>query len=88
MLPLNPRPGFSRALAAEVNGEGRGDSSRVIAVGVGALGSQVVSNLVRGGFGQWTLVDHDLLQSSQPWPTCAWRLGAGSAEVTLDWLTC
>ena len=62
LLPLNPRPGFSRALAAEVNGEGRGDSSHVIAVGVGALGSQVVSNLVRGGFGQWTLVDQDLLQ--------------------------
>ena len=62
LLPLNPRRGFSRALAAEVNGEGRGDSSQVIAVGVGALGSQVVSNLVRGGFGQWTLVDHDLLQ--------------------------
>ena len=61
LLPLNPRPGFSRALAAEVNGEGRGDSSQVIAVGVGALGSQVVSNLARGGFGQWTLVDNDLL---------------------------
>ena len=62
LLPLNPRPGFSRALAAEVNGEESGDSSKVLAVGVGALGSQVVSNLVRGGFGQWTLVDHDLLQ--------------------------
>ena len=58
---LNPRPGFSRELAAEVNGESRADSSRVIAVGVGALGSQVVSNLARGGFGQWTLVDNDLL---------------------------
>ena len=62
LLPLNPRPGFSRALAAEVNGEHPDDSSNVIAVGVGALGSQVVVNLVRGGFGQWTLVDHDLLQ--------------------------
>ena len=61
LLPLNPRPGFSRALAAEVNGESLGDSSQVIAVGVGALGSLVVSNLARGGFGQWTLVDNDLL---------------------------
>ena len=61
LLPLNPRPGFSRELAAEVNGESRADTSRVIAVGVGALGSQVVSNLARGGFGQWTLVDNDLL---------------------------
>ena len=62
ILPLNPRPGFSRALAAKSNGESREDSSRAIAVGVGALGSQVVVNLARGGFGQWTLVDHDLLQ--------------------------
>ena len=61
LVPLNPRPGFSRELAAEVNGESRADSSLVIAVGVGALGSQVVSNLARGGFGQWTLVDNDLL---------------------------
>ena len=61
LLPLNPRPGFSSELAAEVNGESRADTSRVIAVGVGALGSQVVSNLTRGGFGQWTLVDNDLL---------------------------
>ena len=61
LLPLNPRPGLSRVLASEVNGEGCDDSSRVIAVGVGALGSQVVSNLTRGGFGQWTLVDNDLL---------------------------
>ena len=60
LLPLNPRPGFSRALAANVNGEYREDSSHVIAVGAGALGSQVVVNLARGGFGQWTLVDHDL----------------------------
>ena len=61
LLPLNPRVGFSRSLAAEVNGESRSDSLQVIAVGVGALGSQAVSNLARGGFGQWTLVDNDLL---------------------------
>ena len=61
LLPLNPRPGFSRSLAARVNGEIREDPTPVIAVGAGALGSQVVVNLVRGGFGQWTLVDHDLL---------------------------
>ena len=61
LQPLNPRPGFSRGLAAKANGY-RENSSRVVAVGVGALGSQVVVNLVRGGFGQWTLVDKDLLQ--------------------------
>ena len=62
VLPLNPRVGLSRALAARVNGENRENSCQLVAVGVGALGSQVAVNLVRGGFGQWTLVDHDLLQ--------------------------
>lgn len=31
------------------------------AIGVGALGSQVVMNLARAGFGRWTLIDDDLL---------------------------
>ena len=79
--PLNPRPGFSRVLAAEVNGEGHSDASEVIAVGVGALGSQVVSNLVRGGFGQWTLVDHDLLQPHNLGRHALGGWAAGSAEV-------
>ncbi|MCY4623397.1 MAG: ThiF family adenylyltransferase [Chloroflexi bacterium] len=61
LVPLNPRPGLTRALAAEVNGQ-HPNASHVIAVGLGSLGSQVVVNLVRGGFGQWTLVDNDLLQ--------------------------
>ena len=34
---------------------------KAVAVGQGALGSQVVSNLVRTGFGSWTLIDCDVL---------------------------
>ena len=88
LRPLNPRLGFTRALAAEVNGEGRGDSSHVIAVGVGALGSQVVSNLVRGGFGQWTLVDHDLLQPHNLGRHAlgSWALGVPKALGLTDML--
>ena len=90
LLPLNPRPGFSRALAAEVNGEGHGDASEVIAVGVGALGSQVVSNLVRGGFGQWTLVDHDLLQPHNLGRHAlgGWALGLPKSFSLADVLNC
>ncbi len=33
----------------------------VTAVGLGALGSQVVLNLARQGLSKWTLIDHDLL---------------------------
>ena len=88
LLPLNPRPGFTRALAAEVNGEGRGDSSNVIAVGVGALGSQVVSNLVRAGFGKWTLIDNDLLQPHNLGRHAlgGWALGVPKALALADML--
>ncbi|MCY4353322.1 MAG: ThiF family adenylyltransferase [Truepera sp.] len=37
------------------------DSRNFVAIGQGALGSQVVSNLLRTGFGSWILVDNDLL---------------------------
>lgn len=61
LVPLNPRHAFSRSLASAVNGFPRSIPIAVTAIGVGALGSQVTSNLVRGGFGQWTLIDSDVL---------------------------
>ena len=61
LIPLNPRPSFSRSLAARVNGADHSSEIKIAAIGIGALGSQVVSNLVRGGFGQWTLIDGDLV---------------------------
>src|SRR5262249_53322180 len=57
---LNPSFELSRTRAATANGESA-DSRRVVAIGLGALGSQIVSTLVRGGFGEWTLVDNDVL---------------------------
>ncbi len=53
-----PHFAFSRAAAAAANGV-TADALRAVAVGVGALGSQVVTNLARAGFGRWTLVDDD-----------------------------
>lgn len=61
LVPLNPRQAFSRSLAAYTNGFGEPLPTKAVAVGTGALGSQVVNNLVRAGFGQWTLVDEDVL---------------------------
>ena len=37
------------------------DPRDFVAVGQGALGSQVVTNLARGGFGSWLLMDKDVL---------------------------
>jgi hypothetical protein len=60
-LPVHvmlPYLGFSRTAAASANNVDS-DLSKILAVGVGALGSQVVMTLARTGFGEWTLVDED-----------------------------
>jgi proteasome lid subunit RPN8/RPN11 len=45
--------------AAQYSGRRHSDARKIVAVGVGALGSQVVMNLARSGFGRWSLVDDD-----------------------------
>lgn len=57
---LNPSFELSRNRAASANGE-PADLRLIVAIGLGALGSQIVATLVRGGFGQWTLIDNDIL---------------------------
>ena len=61
LWPLNPKLGFSRFRAALMNGLAEPDQVLITAVGVGALGSQTVTNLIRSGFGQWTLIDGDVV---------------------------
>jgi proteasome lid subunit RPN8/RPN11 len=46
---------------ARLNGAAGADDRRVVAVGAGALGSQVMLNAARAGFGRWTTFDADLL---------------------------
>ena len=50
-----------RSMAAKLNAEDHVDELRLVAVGLGSLGSHVVMNLARSGFGKWTLVDDDFL---------------------------
>ena len=49
--------------AAMFNGKTSVNNTNIATVGIGALGSQVVFNLARSGFGTWTLIDSDLLMS-------------------------
>ena len=65
LMPLSVRWHLSADFAATMNGC---ESSRikVLAIGAGALGSQVANNLWRGGFGDWTLVDNDDLDAHNP----------------------
>ncbi|MEZ5318330.1 MAG: Mov34/MPN/PAD-1 family protein [Vicinamibacterales bacterium] len=52
---------ISRHEAAFLNGRERPDDRRIVGIGAGALGSQVILNAARAAVGQWTLVDRDRL---------------------------
>lgn len=58
---LNVSFQLTRSTAASLNGVSTIDDVRIVAIGAGALGSQALMNLARGGFGTWTIVDHDRL---------------------------
>jgi len=56
---LNPTFSLSRLGAATLSGT-KPNPQRIAAIGVGALGSQVIESLVRTGFGIWTGIDSDV----------------------------
>lgn len=58
---LNPMSAFTRQQAASANGLAGPVNRRILSVGAGALGSQVMMNLMRSGYGVWTIVDEDRL---------------------------
>lgn len=58
---LSPMYLFSREIAARQNGMPMRADLKITAIGLGALGSQLFMNLIRAGFGQWILIDDDIL---------------------------
>ncbi|MGE5418172.1 MAG: ThiF family adenylyltransferase [Acidobacteriota bacterium] len=58
---LQPMSHLSKEMAAKLSGNEIGFDLKIVAVGMGALGSQVTMNLVRMGFGEWDLIDYDQL---------------------------
>src|SRR5262249_29657665 len=61
VYPLKPVFAFSKVWARLLAGYGLNFDPRIAVVGAGALGSQTVMNLARQGFGQWTIVDGDVV---------------------------
>ncbi|MDA7978967.1 MAG: ThiF family adenylyltransferase [Pirellulales bacterium] len=57
---IAPQFGLSREAAAAASGT-LADPCRTVAIGAGALGSQVIHLLAQSGFGSWTIVDEDIL---------------------------
>ena len=58
---LNPASSLSRENAAQLNNVFPQASRKIVAVGLGALGSQIFMNLIRAGYGKWILIDEDFL---------------------------
>lgn len=58
---LNPHRMLSKKGAAACNGQTPIERDKFVAIGTGAIGSQVLMNCARSGFGTWTVVDGDLL---------------------------
>ncbi len=57
---LTPQFSFNRKLANLLNDfNNPADIPNILAIGLGALGSQVFINLARSGFGKWFLIDND-----------------------------
>lgn len=52
---------LTRRRAVTLSGHEDVQADKILAIGAGALGSQTIGNLARGGFGRWTIVDRDVL---------------------------
>lgn len=65
LIPLSVRWHLTAVSAAVMNGH-VASTTKIVSIGGGALGSQLTNNLWRGGFGDWTVVDDDLLDAHNP----------------------
>lgn len=60
IFPMRPTFVLDTASAATLNGTAP-NKTRILAIGLGAVGSHVFDNLLKSGFGSWTLLDKDHL---------------------------
>ena len=58
---LNPVRCLSQRRVRALHGTRDQTHPKVVAIGAGALGSQTIMNLVRGGYGEWIVADRDVL---------------------------
>jgi integrative and conjugative element protein (TIGR02256 family) len=58
---LNPCFALSRDEAALLNNHAQRDGRKIVAIGMGAIGSQIFLNLIRAAYGEWIIIDKDIL---------------------------
>lgn len=61
LFVLNPIFHLSRDLAAYFNKVTQKLEQKILGIGAGALGSRIIENCSRAGYGDWTIVDKDYL---------------------------
>lgn len=52
---------LNRTTARAYAGNGAAHDAILVGVGAGAIGSHIISNTVRAGIGQWTVIDNDIV---------------------------
>jgi hypothetical protein len=86
IMPLNVIDGFTRDMARAASGRENTENRNLVAIGVGALGSQSVLNLARMGNSRWQVIDqdfvmpHNLARHVAPGA----RIGYSKAEVLVQ----
>lgn len=78
---VNPVTQLTKSRAASFNGT-QLDDRKMVMVGIGALGSMTFQNLVRKGFGCWSIVDDDLMMPHNVARHALTAIAAGAPKVT------
>lgn len=57
---LKPHFEFNKEMARRLNGRKETDDPKIVAIGLGAIGSEIFMNCIRAGYGKWVLIDDDI----------------------------
>lgn len=86
LLPLNVVTGFGSDQARASSGLEADKSNKFVAIGAGAIGSQVINNCARMGADDWIVVDddfllpHNLARHNSP----GWRVGQSKSDIAKE----
>lgn len=61
LMPWRVVPQLDRSLAREFSANPRATDATLVAIGAGAIGSNLVINSMKAGVGSWTIIDDDLV---------------------------
>lgn len=57
---LKPHFEFNKEMARRLNGRKEKNDPKIVAIGLGAIGSEIFMNCIRAGYGKWVLIDDDI----------------------------